>query len=188
MNLMASGPEMCGGGEILDSDQVHFFHSLGSLFVNVIHKYCRERAVEEQNGVQSISCVSPEPLVINELLGDRVVVRLAAPNFQRSLCRVRSRWRLENCWHSSPRQPTRNKSYDEWLNKENIDRIQRAAAYSLVISFYFSRVSKYFFFFAFSQKLLRCHNNLYLSSSSVKSTEKKHSAISVPIRNYTMPK
>lgn len=114
MNLMASGPEMCGGGgEILDSDQVHFFHSLGSLFVNVIHKYCRERAVEEQNGVQSISCVSPEPLVINELLGDRVVVRLAAPNFQRSLCRVRSRWRLENCWHSSPRQPTRNKSYDE---------------------------------------------------------------------------
>ncbi len=59
------------GGGILDFDQVHFFHSLGSLFVNVIHKYCRERAVEEQNGVQSISCVSPEPLVINELLGDR---------------------------------------------------------------------------------------------------------------------
>lgn len=44
-------------GEILDSDQVHFFHSLGSLFVNVIHKYCGERAVEEQNGVESISCV-----------------------------------------------------------------------------------------------------------------------------------
>lgn len=66
---IGSGNVWMGG--ILDFDQVHFFHSLGSLFVNVIHKYCRERAVEEQNGVQSISCVSPEPLVINELLGDR---------------------------------------------------------------------------------------------------------------------